>query len=175
MPGGEEVGEEVKSTAWNSTSSTRPASNGGGVAPYLGPNMGLLITAVVSQAGFGVVSCAACYEVRRGEPSRVYSNEMMMIRSLVGRGCLFVYGSLMAEEVLVELLGRMPACRPASISGFSRKCLRDEPFPAVIRARPGDVVDGFLVEGLSQRDLRALDFYEDDGLLRTACSCLFPL
>jgi gamma-glutamylcyclotransferase (GGCT)/AIG2-like uncharacterized protein YtfP len=80
--------------------------------------------------------------------------------------CLFVYGTLMADEVLVALLGRAPARRQARIHGFVRGCVRGEAFPAVLRAGAEQSVDGLLIENLLPRELEALDFYEDEGYER---------
>jgi hypothetical protein len=76
--------------------------------------------------------------------------------------CLFVYGTLMAEEVLTPLIGRVPTQRVATILGFSRGCVRGEAFPAVLRSGPDDRVEGVLIEDLLPRELRALDYYVSD-------------
>ena len=78
--------------------------------------------------------------------------------------CLFVYGTLMADEVLLALLGHAPARRAATVRGLSRGCVIGESYPAVMRT--GDdscTVKGLLLEGLQPRHLRALDYYEDEG------------
>ena len=76
--------------------------------------------------------------------------------------CLFVYGTLMAEEVLSPLIGRVPARRVGTILGFSRGCVRGESFPAVLRSGADDQVEGLLIEDLLPRELRALDYYVSD-------------
>jgi hypothetical protein len=86
-------------------------------------------------------------------------------RSLVMRAVnapttsLFVYGTLMAEEVLRPLVGRVPVRRVGTIFGFSRGCVRGEAFPAVLRTGADDQVEGLLIEDLLPRELRALDYY----------------
>ena len=72
---------------------------------------------------------------------------------------LFVYGTLMAEEVLRPLIGRVPVRRVGTIFGFSRGCVRGEAFPAVLRTGADDQVEGLLIEDLLPRELRALDYY----------------
>ena len=72
---------------------------------------------------------------------------------------LFVYGTLMAEEVIRPLIGRVPVRRVGTIFGFSRGCVRGEAFPAVLRAGADDQVEGLLIEDLLPRELRALDYY----------------
>ena len=74
---------------------------------------------------------------------------------------LFVYGTLMCPEVLNGLLRRVPTRRPATLPGFARWRVRDEPFPAILRsAGEGSVVDGCVLEGLDGRELSTLDYYE---------------
>ena len=72
---------------------------------------------------------------------------------------VFVYGTLMAEEVLRPLVGRVPVRRVGTIFGFSRGCVRGEAFPAVLRTGADDQVEGLLIEDLLPRELRALDYY----------------
>ena len=70
----------------------------------------------------------------------------------------------MADEVLIALLGRTPARRPAALCGFKRGCVSGESFPAVLRTgSKQDTVEGQVIEDLQPRELRALDFYEDEG------------
>ena len=86
---------------------------------------------------------------------------------------LFVYGTLMAEEVLSPLIGRLPAWRAGTIHGFSRGCVRGEAFPAVLRSGADDQVEGLLIEDLLPRELRALDYYVSDrhSNLREPSAC----
>ena len=86
---------------------------------------------------------------------------------------LFVYGTLMAEEVLSPLIGRVPARRVGTIHGFSRGCVRGEAFPAVLRSGADDQVEGLLIEDLLPRELRALDYYVSDrhSNLRKPSAC----
>ena len=45
----------------------------------------------------------------------------------------FVYGSLMAPEVLQALLGRVPTRAPAAVAGFHRYRIPDRIYPALAR------------------------------------------
>ena len=75
---------------------------------------------------------------------------------------LFVYGSLMAEEVLKILLsGRVPKMTPAVLANYARHPVAGACFPAIV-ARAGASVEGRLLDGLSARDLSALDYFEDE-------------
>ena len=78
---------------------------------------------------------------------------------------LFVYGSLLTPEVLHGLLNRVPACRPATLRGFSRWRVAGENFPAILQT-PGGSVDGKLLEDLNEREMGALDYYEDEAYER---------
>jgi hypothetical protein len=44
----------------------------------------------------------------------------------------FVYGTLMAPEVLKVLIARVPPLRPATLKGHMRCRVRGEVFPAII-------------------------------------------
>jgi hypothetical protein len=86
---------------------------------------------------------------------------------------LFVYGTLMGVEGLREALGtRADALtfRPARLPGWRRiwNVYRPEWQGSVlnIEPRPGDVVVGILIEGLSEEDLPLLDAQEATHLPR---------
>ena len=85
---------------------------------------------------------------------------------------LFVYGTLMSEEVLRTLLGRVPRMRAGKLRGYERWCVAGQTYPAILQSTDTDAaaaaaVDGQLLEGLVPRELRALDYYEDDGYVRS--------
>ena len=85
---------------------------------------------------------------------------------------LFVYGTLLAPEVLQGLLRRVPDHQPALLHGFSRWAVAAYPtIPAIIQTAGGSV-SGHLLESLSEREMRALDFYEDDGYERLVVEVL---
>jgi gamma-glutamylcyclotransferase (GGCT)/AIG2-like uncharacterized protein YtfP len=62
--------------------------------------------------------------------------------SLAMTGAAFVYGTLMAEEVLKLLIKRVPANKPATLAGYSRHRVKGQVFPAIIPATPQDRVQG---------------------------------
>lgn len=47
-------------------------------------------------------------------------------------GTAFVYGTLMAEEVVKVLIKRMPVNKPAVLRGYTRYCVRGQVFPAIV-------------------------------------------
>ena len=61
---------------------------------------------------------------------------------------VFVYGTLMANEVVTALLERPHARFEASLSGFKRFSIQQQVFPAIMAASSKDTVQGW-VGGLS--------------------------
>jgi hypothetical protein len=59
-------------------------------------------------------------------------------------GTAFVYGTLMAEEVLKLLIKRVPAHKPAVLPGYARHRVKGQVFPAIIPATPQDKVHGMV-------------------------------
>jgi gamma-glutamylcyclotransferase (GGCT)/AIG2-like uncharacterized protein YtfP len=57
-------------------------------------------------------------------------------------GTAFVYGTLMADEVLKLLIKRVPVSRKATLSGYARHKVKGQVFPAIIPATPQDRVQG---------------------------------
>jgi gamma-glutamylcyclotransferase (GGCT)/AIG2-like uncharacterized protein YtfP len=97
----------------------------------------------------------------------LYTSEMMMAPTthvVAGNGAqFFVYGTLMAEQVVTSLLGRMPSHTKARVMGYTLHPVRDVVYPAVIPV--DDIVGAAAVEGLLLQDLapgemRRLDWYE---------------
>jgi gamma-glutamylcyclotransferase (GGCT)/AIG2-like uncharacterized protein YtfP len=79
---------------------------------------------------------------------------------------LFVYGTLLNDDLVRQLTGRIFPKRAARLDGFARV----EPpggYPYITR-RPGARVDGCLLEGVDAASLARFDAYEGDGYLRTA-------
>lgn len=79
---------------------------------------------------------------------------------------LFVYGSLMAPEVVQTLLRRMPSKiqDPAFIHGFTRHPVRGCAFPGLVRSlTPSSRVEGLLFEDLTVKDMEILDWFEDEA------------
>lgn len=84
-----------------------------------------------------------------------------------GPGRAFVYGTLMADEVLRLLLRRVPPSRAAAVQGLRRCRVRGQVFPAVVTtAAPGASVRGRVLLGLSPREVEILDVYEAEEYRR---------
>ena len=74
---------------------------------------------------------------------------------------LFVYGTLLNDEIMSELIGR--TVKNSSATLFDYKCfaVADQSYPA-IRPSQGSKVAGLLLTGLSSQEMQALDDYEGD-------------
>ena len=57
---------------------------------------------------------------------------------------VFVYGTLMANEVVSALLDRDHERFPAKLQGFKRYRIRQQVFPAIIPGTVGDIVEGWV-------------------------------
>lgn len=75
--------------------------------------------------------------------------------------CVFVYGSLLADEVVAALLGRRPARAPASVAGYARFALKDVSYPSATHTGAG-LLSGSLLRGLDDAELSTLDAFEGD-------------
>ncbi len=75
---------------------------------------------------------------------------------------LFVYGTLLNQEILQTLLGYVPEMSSASIDGFQRHAVRDDVYPAV-RPDANHTVEGMILYGLSSRDFEMLDHFEGES------------
>lgn len=76
---------------------------------------------------------------------------------------LFVYGTLMDEAILMQLIGRRIASVPATLFGF-RRVQNPDSYPYLLRSDHGRV-RGQLLRRLRPAELRVLDQYEDEGRL----------
>jgi gamma-glutamylcyclotransferase (GGCT)/AIG2-like uncharacterized protein YtfP len=57
-------------------------------------------------------------------------------------GTAFVYGTLMAPEVLNLLIKRVPESRAATLKGYARYRVKGQVFPAIIPSMPESKVAG---------------------------------
>lgn len=72
-------------------------------------------------------------------------------------GNAFVYGTLMAPEVVELLISRKPVCKAATLHGYSRRRVKDRVYPAIIPAEPDSKVQGMVLLDLSAQELHILD------------------
>lgn len=60
----------------------------------------------------------------------------------MGGGAAFVYGTLMADEVVKLLIKRVPPSRPATLAGYSRFRVKGQVFPAIVPSQSDNKVLG---------------------------------
>ncbi|XP_071692187.1 AIG2-like protein D isoform X2 [Rutidosis leptorrhynchoides] len=76
-----------------------------------------------------------------------------------GGGAVFVYGSLLADNVVQLLLNRVPQTSPAILNDYHRFSIKGRVYPA-IRPVENKQVTGRVLIGLSATELDILDDYE---------------
>ncbi|KAI5354710.1 hypothetical protein L3X38_007605 [Prunus dulcis] len=73
---------------------------------------------------------------------------------------VFVYGSLMADDVCRVLLNRVPQSSPAILNGYHRYSIKGRVYPAILPVE-NDKVTGKLLLGITDPELHILDEFED--------------
>ncbi|KAL4564969.1 hypothetical protein LXL04_029048 [Taraxacum kok-saghyz] len=73
---------------------------------------------------------------------------------------VFVYGSLLADEVVRVLLHRIPQNSPAILHGFHRFSIKGRVYPAILPVE-NKKVTGRVLLGISAPELEILDKFED--------------
>eukprot|EP00123_Amoebidium_parasiticum_P001059 comp12052_c0_seq1/m.6760 comp12052_c0_seq1/g.6760 ORF comp12052_c0_seq1/g.6760 comp12052_c0_seq1/m.6760 type:complete len:149 (-) comp12052_c0_seq1:360-806(-) len=71
---------------------------------------------------------------------------------------LFVYGTLLFDDVLKRVIGRAPERTKAFIEGYKRYAVKGQLFPAIIPCE-GEKVEGLLLS-VTQKEADLLDEYE---------------
>ena len=86
---------------------------------------------------------------------------------------LFVYGTLLHDDVVRQVIGRVPASDPATLNGYRRMRMLDKPYP-VIRPAPAEQVSGRILVGLNRRQLHQFDRYEGKEYRRKRVRVYLP-
>ncbi|KFK32638.1 hypothetical protein AALP_AA6G269300 [Arabis alpina] len=73
---------------------------------------------------------------------------------------VFVYGSLMADDVVHLLLNRLPSTASAILPDFHRFSIKGRVYPAILPAH-ADKVHGKVLYGITDDELYILDEFED--------------
>ncbi|KAL8462133.1 hypothetical protein ACS0TY_033281 [Phlomoides rotata] len=73
---------------------------------------------------------------------------------------IFVYGSLLADDVVRILLGRVPPPSPAILSHFQRFNIKGRVYPTIVPAEDKKVT-GKVLLGITPPELHILDEFED--------------
>ena len=78
---------------------------------------------------------------------------------------MFVYGTLMAEEVVRVLIGRSPSSSPAVLPNHQRFSIKRRVYPAILPV-DGKEVSGKVFKGITGRELNVLDIFEDEEYVK---------
>ncbi len=73
---------------------------------------------------------------------------------------IFTYGSLMFEQVWNQVVSGTYKRYPATVSGFVRRALLHEHYPALLPGPVNTKVDGVLYVNLDEEDVSRLDEFE---------------
>ncbi|XP_022962549.1 AIG2-like protein D [Cucurbita moschata] len=73
---------------------------------------------------------------------------------------VFVYGSLLADDIVRVLFGRVPQSFPAVLDGFHRFSIRERVYPAILPVEKKKVT-GRVLLGVTSPELDILDIFED--------------
>lgn len=80
---------------------------------------------------------------------------------------LFVYGTLMCEEIFEKVAGIIPIARKATLKEFRRFSIKNELYPGVV-SQSGYQVDGLVYEKITGKNWDLLDSFEGDMYCRQA-------
>lgn len=74
---------------------------------------------------------------------------------------VFAYGTLLFDEIITALIGRVPPSEKAIVHNMRRIRVPGRPYPALISA-PGHQVEGRLYHEISAVELKTIDQYEGE-------------
>ncbi|KAL3565954.1 hypothetical protein D5086_031369 [Populus alba] len=80
---------------------------------------------------------------------------------------VFVYGSLLADDVVRALLSRIPQSSPAILNGHHRFSIKGRVYPAILPVE-NKKVTGKVLQGITDLELYILDEFEDVEYERVA-------
>ena len=75
---------------------------------------------------------------------------------------VFAYGELMKKDRLKELINRIPEMKKGKIMGFEKFFDQSIGYYG-IRKKENSVVEGIILFGISEDELKIFDDYEDEG------------
>ncbi|KAL3587268.1 hypothetical protein D5086_014135 [Populus alba] len=85
---------------------------------------------------------------------------------------VFVYGSLLADDVVRALLSRIPQSSPAILNGYHRFSIKGRVYPAILPAE-NKKVSGKVLHGITDPELYILDEFEDVEYERVTVDVFF--
>lgn len=78
---------------------------------------------------------------------------------------LFAYGTLMCEDIMQEVSGCTLSHEPATLKGYSRRCVKGEHYPAIVPDREGRVY-GVVYRNVPDSAWERLDRFEGEMYAR---------
>uniref|UniRef100_I1Q506 Putative gamma-glutamylcyclotransferase n=1 Tax=Oryza glaberrima TaxID=4538 RepID=I1Q506_ORYGL len=84
----------------------------------------------------------------------------------VGAHSVFVYGSLMQDEVVRTIIKRVPPSSPALLPNYHRFNIKGRIYPAILPVQSKKVA-GKVITGVTDAELQILDEFEDVEYVRT--------
>lgn len=84
---------------------------------------------------------------------------------------LFAYGSLMFDEIWSKVVSGRYEKRQARLTGYSRREVAGETYPALVPGSPGDGVHGTVYFDLQPNDMERLDRFEGNQYRRKREVC----
>ncbi|XP_075522606.1 AIG2-like protein D isoform X2 [Primulina tabacum] len=85
---------------------------------------------------------------------------------------VFVYGSLLSDDVVCALLSRVPPSSPATLPDYHRFSIKGRVYPAIIHVENEKVIGKVLI-GITPPELYILDTFEDVEYERKTVDVLF--
>jgi gamma-glutamylcyclotransferase (GGCT)/AIG2-like uncharacterized protein YtfP len=79
---------------------------------------------------------------------------------------IFTYGTLMFEEIWLQVVTGEYRKFRAILDGYDRKMARNEEYPVLYPHAPSSQVEGFVYLDVSDADLEKLDYFEGDYYFR---------
>ena len=86
---------------------------------------------------------------------------------------IFVYGTLLNDEILEELLSFVPEKISATLFGYKRVQVKEASYPAIF-PQANCSVDGILLRGLNNQHIEILDNYETPYYKKEQVEIVFP-
>ncbi len=80
---------------------------------------------------------------------------------------LFVYGTLMCEDIFEKVTGIIPIAQKATLRGFRRFSIKNEHYPGVV-GQDGYQVEGLVYDNIPEQCWELLDSFEGDMYHRRA-------
>ena len=87
---------------------------------------------------------------------------------------VFTYGSLMYEPVWSRVVSGVYPSQEAMLSGYKRRKVINESFPAILPGTNDDIVEGRLYFNIRHHDLKLLDRFEGELYRRQVVECQNP-